>query len=92
MQHVYHYLMTYRNKTLEETLPELHLYKPFPNGNCMQCHSTTNRIWLNIDDHAAALDDVRSGKVSCASAGCHGQAHPFSKPTPDAGLESRGGQ
>jgi hypothetical protein len=79
MQHVYHYLKTYRHKTLEETLPELHLYKPFANGNCMQCHSTQNRLWLNIEDHASALADVRSGKVSCASAGCHGYAHPFSK-------------
>ncbi len=79
MSHVYHYLLTYRKKTLEETLPELHLYKPFANGNCMQCHSTTNRLWLNLDDHASALVELRSGKVSCASEGCHGYAHPFTK-------------
>jgi cytochrome c-type protein NapC len=79
MTHVYHYLLTYRKKTLEETLPELHLYKPFANANCMQCHSTTNRLWLNLNDHAAAVADVRSGKLSCASEGCHGYAHPFSK-------------
>jgi len=79
MSHVYHYVKTYRHRTLEETLPELHLYKPFSNQSCMQCHSTTNRLWLNVDDHSAALDDVRSGKVSCASEGCHGYAHPFSK-------------
>lgn len=91
MQHVYHYLLTYRHKTLEEALPEIHLYKPFPNSNCMQCHSTSNRLWLNIDEHAAGLAELRSGKVSCASAGCHGYAHPFSKPSPDAGVAHVGG-
>lgn len=79
MSHVYHYLKTYRKKTLAETLPELHLYKPFPNHNCMQCHSTTTRLWLDVNDHVSALPDVRSGKVSCASEGCHGYAHPFTK-------------
>ena len=88
MQHVYHYLRTYRHKTLEETLPELHLYKPFPNANCMQCHSTTNRLWLTLEDHASAVADVRSGKVSCASAGCHGYAHPFSKSKPTESAET----
>lgn len=79
LHHVYAYLNEYRTKTLEETLPELALYKPMPNSNCIQCHTTTTRVWRDVADHAAALPDVRSGKVSCASEGCHGFAHPFTK-------------
>ena len=84
MSHVYHYLTHYRSVPLEEALTVIELYKPFTNNNCMQCHSTTNRLWLNLDDHASALPDLRSGKVSCASAGCHGYAHPFSKAAREA--------
>jgi cytochrome c-type protein NapC len=79
MHHVYEYLREYRGRTLEDTLPELELYEPMSNRNCQQCHSGTNRIFRNVDEHAAASDDLASGKVSCASAGCHGYAHPFSK-------------
>ena len=47
------------------------------NGNCMQCHSTRDTLWLKVPDHQASLDDVRAGRMSCASEGCHGLAHPF---------------
>jgi nitrate/TMAO reductase-like tetraheme cytochrome c subunit len=79
MHHVYEYLIGYRKKTLDEALPELELYKPFPNHNCMQCHSTTTKTWLDVSDHASALSELRNGQTSCASEGCHGYAHPFSK-------------
>lgn len=79
MNHVVEYLKEYRHMTLEQALPELELYKPLPNANCMQCHTTTTRIWRDVPDHASALPQVRTGEVSCASAGCHGYAHPFSK-------------
>lgn len=79
MHHVYEYLSEYHSYTLDEALPKLELYHPFPNHNCMQCHSTTTRNWLDVRDHAGAAADVRSGNVSCASEGCHGYAHPFSK-------------
>jgi cytochrome c-type protein NapC len=79
MRHVYHYLTEYRSIPLAEALTEIHIYQPFPNTNCMQCHSTTTRLWLDVNDHVSALDDVRSGKLSCASEGCHGYAHPFTK-------------
>ncbi len=79
MVHVKEYLGKYRKQTLQETLPELALYKPLPNTNCMHCHSTTTRLWLDVPDHGSALPQVRRGEVSCASAGCHGYAHPFTK-------------
>lgn len=84
MHHVSEYLQHFRKLTLDEALPKLELYKAMPNQNCMQCHSTTNRFWLDVGDHASALDDVRSGKLSCASEGCHGYAHPFSKAAREA--------
>ena len=46
----------------------------------MHCHSTEGPSWNAIKDHASILDRVRAGTVSCASSGCHGPAHPFSKP------------
>lgn len=79
MHHVYEYLVNYRSVPLDRALPRLALYQPFPNHNCMQCHSTTTKVWLDVEDHTAALSEVRSGKTSCASEGCHGYAHPFTK-------------
>jgi hypothetical protein len=80
MRHVWLYVTQYRNTPLEEAKKTIHLVKPYPNQNCMQCHSTQLAIWLRSPDHKSALEDVRSGRVSCASGGCHGFAHPFTKP------------
>jgi hypothetical protein len=54
------------------------------NGNCMECHSTRDPLWLKVADHGSVLDDVRARRVSCASAGCHGLAHPFFGPSQEA--------
>ncbi|MEZ4364179.1 MAG: NapC/NirT family cytochrome c [Kofleriaceae bacterium] len=80
MRHVYEYLLNFRSLTLEEALPNIHLRGRFKNSNCMQCHTTQGPLWLQIGDHASTLEQLRSGEVSCASEGCHGPAHPFSKP------------
>jgi nitrate/TMAO reductase-like tetraheme cytochrome c subunit len=80
MRHVYEYVFNFRSLTLEEALPRIHIRKPYPNDNCMQCHSTSLPGWLAVADHDGLLDEVRSGEVSCASEGCHGPSHPFSKP------------
>ncbi len=79
MRHVYLYLTEYRKMPLEESKPSIRILKPLPNANCMHCHTTTTKIWLEVPDHASSLESVRSGKVSCASAGCHGFAHPMTK-------------
>jgi hypothetical protein len=47
----------------------------------MQCHSTRLDVWNRQPDHKASLDDVRAGRVGCASVGCHGYAHPNFRPT-----------
>jgi hypothetical protein len=78
MRHVWEYYSRYRNVPTAQAVPTIHLYKSYSNQNCMQCHSTSNELWLGVSDHKASLDDVRSGRMSCASSGCHGLAHPVS--------------
>ncbi len=79
LRHVYEYVLHYRNMSLEEARTAIHIRRPFQNATCMQCHSTENPGWNAVKDHAALVDRVRTGEVSCASEGCHGPAHPFSK-------------
>lgn len=80
MRHVWLYYTEFRDMPLAEARDKIHLRKPYPNQNCMQCHSTELQGWLATPDHRASLQDVRDGRVSCASAGCHGVAHPTTKP------------
>ena len=80
MRHVWLYATEYKNVPIEEAKKTIHIRRPYPNDNCMQCHSTKLDIWLRLPDHKSSLEDVRSGRLSCASGGCHGFAHPFWKP------------
>lgn len=77
LHHVYAYYRNFSHVPVEEALPKIELYKPFDNAVCMHCHSTRTERWSNIKDHRGADQDVRNGKLSCASDGCHGPAHPF---------------
>lgn len=78
MGHVWnYYLGGYHSISMDEAKRTIHIKKPYPNENCMQCHSTTTELWMKTSDHRASLDDVRSDRVSCASGGCHGLAHPY---------------
>lgn len=79
MRHVYEYLTHYRTMPLEESRSKLHLRRAFSNAACTRCHSTQNPLWNKLGDHASSVQDLRSGKISCASEGCHGFAHPFTK-------------
>lgn len=85
MRHVYLYLTEYRTKSLAEARETIHILHPFQNATCMRCHSTENPLWKDVKDHASVIDRVRNGEVSCASEGCHGPAHPFSKGPPQKG-------
>lgn len=78
MRHVYEYVFNFHQLSLEEAIPKIHIISPFPNATCMRCHSTNNPMWNKIGDHASTLLEVRAGTTSCASAGCHAPAHPFS--------------
>jgi nitrate/TMAO reductase-like tetraheme cytochrome c subunit len=79
LRHVYEYVLHYHDMPLEVARTAIRIRQPFKNETCMHCHSTSNPGWNAVADHASTLDRVRSGAVSCASEGCHGPAHPFSK-------------
>jgi cytochrome c-type protein NapC len=80
MRHVWLYYTQYRTATIPEAKERIHLLKPFPNDSCMQCHSTEDMLWLQVPDHRETLADLRADRISCASAGCHGYAHPNFRP------------
>lgn len=81
MRHVYeYYLGGYKDMSLEQANREIHIRKPYDNANCRQCHTTTALVWQSIPDHSAMKTELDANEVSCASAGCHGYAHPFTKP------------
>jgi nitrate/TMAO reductase-like tetraheme cytochrome c subunit len=80
LRHVWLYVTEYRKTPIEEAKRTIALRRPFPNPNCMQCHSTTTELFLERPDHKASLEDIRRGRISCASAGCDGLAHPFFRP------------
>ncbi|MCX5747128.1 MAG: NapC/NirT family cytochrome c [Proteobacteria bacterium] len=79
LRHVYEYTFNYRNMSLEEARKSIHIRKPFQNATCMHCHSTELPLWRAVPEHASLTSEIASGRVSCASAGCHGPSHPFSK-------------
>ncbi|PZR14447.1 MAG: hypothetical protein DI536_10345 [Archangium gephyra] len=80
MSHVYHYYLGgYRAWDLPKFLAEVRVARPFPNQNCQQCHSGKLASFSNVREHLAVQDAIEAGTISCASAGCHGVAHPFSK-------------
>jgi cytochrome c-type protein NapC len=85
--HVYQYYFNgYRKMPLEQAVEEIHLKKPYDNTNCRQCHTTTLQDWRRVPDHESLKAELDSNKVSCASAGCHGYAHPFSKKDGEASV------
>jgi cytochrome c-type protein NapC len=80
MLHVWHYYTSgYLDVTTDEALGRLHLYKPFKNANCFQCHSGQLRHFTEVPDHGALAGELSREEVSCVGSGCHGYAHPFSK-------------
>ena len=80
MRHVYlYYFGGYSKMSLAQANREIHLVKPYDNLNCRQCHTTTAQVWRRIPDHESLRVELESNRVSCASAGCHGTAHPFTK-------------
>jgi nitrate/TMAO reductase-like tetraheme cytochrome c subunit len=80
MSHVYNYYFAgYGKWDLEKFLGEVRIAKPYPNANCRQCHSGTLKSFTDAKEHRAMKEELEANRVSCASAGCHGVAHPFSK-------------
>ncbi len=86
LNHVWKYETEYRNVSVESAKKTIRINKPFPNDNCMQCHSTAVTLWLEVPNHRLGLDVLRADKMSCAYGGCHGFAHPNIRPTNPAAL------
>jgi cytochrome c-type protein NapC len=92
MKHVYYYYLGgFRGMSPEESRKKVHIAKPYDNTNCRQCHTTTARVWRSIPDHTAMQQQLAANKVSCASPGCHGYAHPFTKGPDGLGAPSSSG-
>ena len=70
-----YYTGGYRGLSLEDALKKIEIYEPYPNSNCMHCHSTMLPGWNDEPEHGAVVEDVRSGATSCISSGCHEPAH-----------------
>jgi nitrate/TMAO reductase-like tetraheme cytochrome c subunit len=80
MRHVYmYYLGGWKGLSTEEVYAKIHLNKPYDNQNCRQCHTGTLADWATVPEHVALAAELEANTVSCASSGCHGYAHPFSK-------------
>jgi nitrate/TMAO reductase-like tetraheme cytochrome c subunit len=80
LRHVYlYYFGGYWRMSLAEAERKIHLVKQYDNLNCRQCHTTTAQVWRRVPDHEALRAELDSNRVSCASAGCHGLAHPFTQ-------------
>lgn len=90
LRHVYEYVFNYHSMPIEEFLATIEILRPFPSSTCIRCHSTYGPTWNQVPDHAATLHEVRAGRVSCASEGCHGPAHPFSKAARAARAKAQG--
>jgi cytochrome c-type protein NapC len=84
LQHVYHYYLHYQDLSIDSALERIEIYIPYPSSNCIECHSTEVPIWNAVDEHRGVRDSVRSGELSCASASCHGPAHPAEVMNPQA--------
>ncbi len=93
LRHVYlYYLGGYGDMPLEQAKKEIHLIKPYDNTNCRQCHTTSLHDWRDVPDHESLKAELFANKVSCASSGCHGFAHPFTKAARvDAASVTKGG-
>jgi cytochrome c-type protein NapC len=76
MRHVWLYYTEFKNIPFEEAKGQIHLLKPYPNANCMECHSTKLQGWAQQPEHRSVVAETRAGRMSCASPGCHGYAHP----------------
>lgn len=80
MRHVWEYYTEYKDYSLEEARGKIHLREPFTNRNCTACHSTRAYGWRKKPEHHQLLGELDKAAVSCLGEGCHGPAHPFSKP------------
>jgi nitrate/TMAO reductase-like tetraheme cytochrome c subunit len=74
MKHLFMYLTEYAGTGPDgEGGPPIHIYKPFKNAACMQCHSTTAKGYL--EKHGDNVEEIRTEAVRCIE--CHDVVHPL---------------
>jgi nitrate/TMAO reductase-like tetraheme cytochrome c subunit len=76
LRHVWAYYTEWNEVPADEALETIRLYRPYANAACTRCHSTETPLWRAVDEHVGMRREIASGDVMCASAGCHGPAHP----------------
>jgi cytochrome c-type protein NapC len=61
----------------------IHLYSPFNNRECLQCHGESRRFNANAGHHDSdtTMVAMRAGRLSCLTSGCHDVAHDVHNPT-----------
>jgi cytochrome c-type protein NapC len=70
LKHLFYYVTEYANTgPYGEGGKPIHMYRPFQNGMCTRCHSTTAPNWLKNENHAGVVEDIRKGDVKCID--CH---------------------
>jgi cytochrome c-type protein NapC len=75
LKHLYYYITEYSGTGPDgEGGPAIHLYKPYQNATCLQCHSSHSPRWSRVEEHQAMLEDIRKGEMVCI--GCHSDVHP----------------
>lgn len=74
MRHLWAYVTEYASTGPDgEGGPPIHMFKPFDNDRCMQCHSTRGKTYL--DRHGDDVEAIRAGDVRCID--CHDEVHPL---------------
>jgi cytochrome c-type protein NapC len=83
LRHLFMYVTEYANTGPygeqlpgQAKVPPIHMYKPFQNGMCTRCHSTTAPNWMANQDHAGMLDDIRKGDAKCVDCHTGEKIHP----------------
>jgi cytochrome c-type protein NapC len=77
LKHLFFYITEYANTgPLGEGGKPIHLYKPFENGMCTRCHSTTAPSWLRVEDHGGMVEDIRKGDAKCLDCPTGESIHP----------------
>ncbi len=56
---------------------DIKLYNPFPNETCLHCHLGARKFEEVAGHHRTpgAISDMKTGKTSCLSSGCHDIVH-----------------
>lgn len=59
---------------LGKPMNPIHLYTPYNNRECLNCH-TGARSFEESSTHQAMMPELKSNNLSCLSSGCHDTVH-----------------